>query len=659
MGTLLLFLGPENKVSIGLRKAGYVVLATEDPQEAWFLLKKSQVSVCIAPYTPTYVAFFEELKKEHPLIERVLLTDSPSHQLPISHIKPLRILSPESLEEIMECIEDRSEHFHLKRERQALEERLRSHSHELYEAQKQRSSDHTLGLKMHQALLIDPAPTHLPGVAVTVCTHPSEEMGGDFIAFQRPLEHVVDIAMGDVMGKGLPSAMVAAAVKSQLSHFADASTSLTHHYDASTAWHDEICSIEERLERVEHALSNRLIALDYFVCLFYARLDLRQRTLSFVDCGFTKPLCYRKEIGRAILTSASHLPLGLTPKNFYRPHHMHYQLGDFFVFYSNGVTQARAPSGELFGNHRLCELVEKHNQLSPQQLGDEIHQAIRQFTQKSELEDDCMLVIIRIDALTAPAASPKGIAKFNSVLSQLEAVRLFTKELCAKTPGNPEALTAQMQLIIDEIFTNIIFHSYEGKAGCPICIHADYLEDHLVVEISDQGRPFHPGDTPEINLFGDREHGYGWYLIRKIADKVQYRPKQTQNGWNRLKLYKKYCHTEDMMELNCHEQNGALIIRLDFAHLDAKQVPEFKERAQRLIEQHQAHFVVFDLQKLQFIDSSGLGAFLSLFRQITSRSGKMALVSMTPSVKTIFELVSMQKIFPCFPSIDSALSVNV
>lgn len=228
--------------------------------------------------------------------------------------------------------------------------------------------------------------------------------------------------------------------------------------------------------------------------------------------------------------------------------------------------------------------------------------------------------------------------------------------MCLKAPGDVERLSSELQLAIDEAFTNIVIHGYGKKSGSPVCIHAEYFKDEFAIEISDQGLIFNPFEVPPINLLGDQDHGYGWHLIRQIADRIVYTPKQHQNGWNYLKIYKRYyIRRENQMELTTMQRDGILVLRLESKELDAKQAQGFKEKAIQIISQKGNDSVIFDLQKLGFIDSSGLGALLSLLRQINTRGGRLCLAGMTPPVKTIFELVSMQKIFECYDTIDQAI----
>jgi anti-anti-sigma factor len=519
--------------------------------------------------------------------------------------------------------------------------------------------DYALGEKIHRALLIDPVPENLPGISIFEESCISREIDGDFISFFRHSEFSCDLVLGDVMGKGLPSALVGTAVRGKIAHIANPPSAHSYAFDHNSFWHEDIPSIQEILTKVHEACIDRLLALEYFVSLFYGRIDLRIRTFSFIDCGFTKPLHYRKALGEAFSLSNTHFPLGTVSADAYTPLEVHYEAGDFFLIYSDGITCAQSPKGDLFGEAKLKELVERHAHLLPNQLSNLIKEEVKQFTQEEKLEDDLTLLVIKIESLAPLPPLKSSIAKFNSILSQLNAVRTLTREICSKSPGNTEKLSNEMQLAIDEAFTNIVLHGYEKKAGFPVYIRGDYLEDRLMIEISDQGKTLNPLEIPEINLFGDRDHGYGWYLIRQIADRVSYIPKRSQKGWNHLRLYKHYCFRKgDNMELTASEKEGALIIRLESETLDSKQVPEFKQRVLDCIHENNADRVVFDLQKLQFIDSSGLGAFLSLLRQVNTREGHLSLAAMSKSVRTIFELVSMQKIFECYETVNQAIQAH-
>jgi anti-sigma B factor antagonist len=55
--------------------------------------------------------------------------------------------------------------------------------------------------------------------------------------------------------------------------------------------------------------------------------------------------------------------------------------------------------------------------------------------------------------------------------------------------------------------------------------------------------------------------------------------------------------------------------------------------------------VVIDMSHLQFVDSSGLGSLLSCLRQLSASNGELKLCGMAQTVRSLFELVRMDRIF--------------
>lgn len=109
------------------------------------------------------------------------------------------------------------------------------------------------------------------------------------------------------------------------------------------------------------------------------------------------------------------------------------------------------------------------------------------------------------------------------------------------------------------------------------------------------------------------------------------------------------------MEFFTTKREGVVIVILDKDSLDAKDAPEFKQKVLDMIVKEDAKQVVFDLSRLKFIDSSGLGSFLGISRSLHHRGGGLKLACMSSAVRGMFELVSMHKIFEIFASVDEAV----
>lgn len=103
--------------------------------------------------------------------------------------------------------------------------------------------------------------------------------------------------------------------------------------------------------------------------------------------------------------------------------------------------------------------------------------------------------------------------------------------------------------------------------------------------------------------------------------------------------------------------NQVLIITLD-GELDMHTVTDFKQFTQRHLNSDLTiKDLVLQMDKIKFIDSSGLGAILGLYKQINQRNGKLIYVACSPQVFRILKLSGMQKIAHFTDSVSEALSL--
>ncbi len=98
---------------------------------------------------------------------------------------------------------------------------------------------------------------------------------------------------------------------------------------------------------------------------------------------------------------------------------------------------------------------------------------------------------------------------------------------------------------------------------------------------------------------------------------------------------------------------GVAVLELPFEELDASSVGAFKRDVAPLLE-HETK-LVFDLTRLRFIDSSGLGAFLSCLRNVTARGGDLKLCSPSYAVFAVLQLVRMDRIFDVHATREAAV----
>jgi len=99
---------------------------------------------------------------------------------------------------------------------------------------------------------------------------------------------------------------------------------------------------------------------------------------------------------------------------------------------------------------------------------------------------------------------------------------------------------------------------------------------------------------------------------------------------------------------------GTAIVAFPVDNLDAGNVKDFRAAIQKVADTHDT--VVLDMQRLTFVDSSGLGALLSCLRTMKGKKGQLLLFGMTKPVRALFELVRMHRIFSIYNSQEEALA---
>lgn len=102
-------------------------------------------------------------------------------------------------------------------------------------------------------------------------------------------------------------------------------------------------------------------------------------------------------------------------------------------------------------------------------------------------------------------------------------------------------------------------------------------------------------------------------------------------------------------------EQGIAVVAFTRDSLDASNTKTFKYDMQPVLAQYPR--ILLDLEALQFVDSSGLGAMLSCLRAMHDKGGHLALCGMSKPVRTLFELVRMYRVFDIYASRTEALSV--
>jgi sigma-B regulation protein RsbU (phosphoserine phosphatase) len=392
-----------------------------------------------------------------------------------------------------------------------------------------REQEVEIGFKIQQTLLLDQPPRDVPGVHVAALTIPSQRIDGDFYDFFKHRDDCLDVMVGDVMGKGIPAALLGAATKS---HFLQALSRLI-----SLAPPGTLPEPKDIVTMAHSEVARQLIELESFVTVCYARFDLEKRLVDYVDCGHTTTIHYQAAARTCALLQGLNLPLGVSEREIYDQVRVALEPGDVLLFYSDGLTETRNSTGELFGIERLAECVRTYGHLEPEALIDQIRQTAVTFSNSETFGDDLTCVAVRIEERELPLA--RSEIEISSDLSDLSRARAFVREVCAAltAPAFEEDAVSQLELSVTEAASNIMRHAYRGRTDQRIQLDAEVFADRLVLRLHHLGETFDPKAVSAPAFDGHQEGGFGMFIIERSVDEVKYH--RDERGRNCIAMVKR------------------------------------------------------------------------------------------------------------------------
>ena len=100
------------------------------------------------------------------------------------------------------------------------------------------------------------------------------------------------------------------------------------------------------------------------------------------------------------------------------------------------------------------------------------------------------------------------------------------------------------------------------------------------------------------------------------------------------------------MKIDVTKENGIVIVVVE-GEIDADTSPQLRERFDELLAEGEQSYVI-DMVGVEFIDSSGLAAFVRLFKRVRIGEGDVRLCGVRPEVLKIFELTRLNRVFDIF-----------
>ncbi|MEM8834268.1 MAG: GAF domain-containing SpoIIE family protein phosphatase [Planctomycetota bacterium] len=224
-----------------------------------------------------------------------------------------------------------------------------------------------------------PEPPEVPGFDIAARWIPSFELGGDLFDFIE-LGGSVGVAIGDVVGKGVPAALLMASARAFLRAHAQ-----------------DVYHVHEVVGRANANLTRETLSSE-FVTLFYGVLDPASGRFTYCNAGHEAPIVLRAN-GELEELHAGGTVLGIDMTHEYESGVCELGAGDILLAYTDGLVEAADFNGELFGRQRLREawqvIVRTHPGADARQLIDQLVWKVRTFTGLAPGSDDLTLVVVK------------------------------------------------------------------------------------------------------------------------------------------------------------------------------------------------------------------------------------------------------------------------
>ena len=216
----------------------------------------------------------------------------------------------------------------------------------------------------------------IAGYEVAGCSIPAKDVGGDYYdIIVQPEHQQCGFVVADVTGKGVPASLLMATMRASLraniqNNPTDLVTAMQH--------------VNQDIFRDSPS--------DKFITSVYLTLHYEQHWVEYVNSGHNPPYLVKDQISTL---DESGLMLGIMDPIDFPSARVSMEAGDVLVLFSDGVTEATNPAGELYSEERFEQWLIQHRKLNVEQLKEALLNEIKLFADGAEQSDDITFILLK------------------------------------------------------------------------------------------------------------------------------------------------------------------------------------------------------------------------------------------------------------------------
>jgi len=225
---------------------------------------------------------------------------------------------------------------------------------------------------------------------LTAICQPARMVSGDYYDYLCLDARRLALSMGDVAGKGISAALLMATLQSSLRAQLRGTMEMAAPSGA-TARLREYSTAQLVSELNRHLYT--FTAPEKYATFWLGIYDDETGVLTYTNAGHLPPVLFRN--GRATNLDVNGTIVGAFPFSTYEESRIQLQSGDLLACFTDGITEPENEYGEMFGDARLIELIEKNAERDEEKIASIVMDAVRQWTGSPELFDDMTLMLAR------------------------------------------------------------------------------------------------------------------------------------------------------------------------------------------------------------------------------------------------------------------------
>ena len=227
-----------------------------------------------------------------------------------------------------------------------------------------------------QSSLLPAHPPEIEGYDIAGICIPTYEIGGDYYDYIQLDKDNLAIIIADVSGDGIPAALIMASFRSMLRNQLKVNSDPT---EIMRMLNQQIPEVSRKQD---------------FITAFYGKLDYRENTFVYSNCGHSTPILLRFD-GQLELLEAGGPALNIIKDAEFSIESVNLNSEDQIIFYTDGVTEIFDKDSNEYGFERLKRVILDSKNKSASELIEAIVESTRNFSNTKLYRDDFTLVVIK------------------------------------------------------------------------------------------------------------------------------------------------------------------------------------------------------------------------------------------------------------------------